>query len=139
MFPPTTRLPHAPGEPLTTNIIRSGVSGSYSYSVASDWANRPVGGLSWADAGGYLRTGCTMGSQAVLKTPARPRTACNTLNGATTNPQLQHRANRVRRGPFRRIRVVQGRVPQEQRQHGMLLGFSYEGRFLLPGVGVAQQ
>ena len=24
------------------NIVRSGISGNYSYSVASDWANRPV-------------------------------------------------------------------------------------------------
>lgn len=31
------------------HIMRSGSSGSYSYSVASDWANRPVGGTSfWA-------------------------------------------------------------------------------------------
>lgn len=32
------------------NIKRSGVYGNYSYSVASDWASRPVTLMSWADA-----------------------------------------------------------------------------------------
>ena len=32
------------------NIKRSGVSGNYTYSVASDWANRPVNYVSWGDA-----------------------------------------------------------------------------------------
>lgn len=32
------------------NIQRSGTSGSYSYSVASDWANRPVNYVSWGDS-----------------------------------------------------------------------------------------
>lgn len=31
-------------------IVRSGASGSYSYSVAADYANRPVNFLSWGDA-----------------------------------------------------------------------------------------
>ena len=31
-------------------IRRSGVSGSYTYSVASDFANRPVTGVSWGNA-----------------------------------------------------------------------------------------
>lgn len=31
------------------NIKRSGVSGSYTYSVATDWANRPVNYVSWGD------------------------------------------------------------------------------------------
>jgi len=32
------------------NITRTGSSGSYTYSVASDWANRPVNFVSWGDA-----------------------------------------------------------------------------------------
>lgn len=32
------------------NIKRSGAPGSYTYSVAPDWANRPVNYVSWADA-----------------------------------------------------------------------------------------
>lgn len=32
------------------NIKRSGSSSSYSYSVASDWANRPVNFVSWGDS-----------------------------------------------------------------------------------------
>jgi hypothetical protein len=32
------------------NIKRNGVSGSYTYSVAADWANRPVNWVSWGDA-----------------------------------------------------------------------------------------
>jgi formylglycine-generating enzyme required for sulfatase activity len=32
------------------NILRSGLYGSYTYSVAPDWANRPVNFVSWGDA-----------------------------------------------------------------------------------------
>jgi formylglycine-generating enzyme required for sulfatase activity len=35
---------------LGCNIQRSGSPGSYSYTVAPDWANRPVNFVSWADA-----------------------------------------------------------------------------------------
>jgi formylglycine-generating enzyme len=36
------------------NIKRSGVSGSYVYNVASDWANRPVNWVSWGDAARFV-------------------------------------------------------------------------------------
>jgi formylglycine-generating enzyme required for sulfatase activity len=32
------------------NIVRSGSSGSYAYTVAADWANRPVNWVNWASA-----------------------------------------------------------------------------------------
>ena len=36
------------------NIKQSGVSGSYTYSVASDWADRPVNFVSWGDAARFV-------------------------------------------------------------------------------------
>jgi formylglycine-generating enzyme len=36
------------------NIKRSGASGDYSYSVAPDWANRPVNEVSWGDAARFI-------------------------------------------------------------------------------------
>jgi formylglycine-generating enzyme len=36
------------------NIGRSGTSGSYTYSVPSDWANRPVNEVSWGDAARFV-------------------------------------------------------------------------------------
>jgi len=39
-----------PGTPKGCNIQRSGYSGSYTYSVAADWADRPVNYVSWGDA-----------------------------------------------------------------------------------------
>ena len=38
-----------PTNSLGCNIQRSGTSGSYTYSVASDWANRPVNYVCWYD------------------------------------------------------------------------------------------
>ena len=40
----------APSGWLGCNIQRSGSSGSYTYSVAPDWADRPVNYVSWGDA-----------------------------------------------------------------------------------------
>jgi formylglycine-generating enzyme required for sulfatase activity len=48
------------------NIERSGVSGSYTYSVAADWADRPVNYVSWADAvrfANWLHNGQPTGAQ----------------------------------------------------------------------------
>jgi formylglycine-generating enzyme required for sulfatase activity len=50
------------------NIIRSGTAGSYSYSVAADWANRPVGWVSLWDAArftNWLHNGQPAGPQGL--------------------------------------------------------------------------
>lgn len=51
---------------LGCNIQRSGTSGSYTYSVASDWANRPVNYVHWGDCArfcNWLTNGQRAGSQ----------------------------------------------------------------------------
>ena len=48
-------------------IQRSGSSGSYTYSVAADWANRPVNYVSWGDAArfaNWLHNGQPTGAKA---------------------------------------------------------------------------
>jgi len=52
-------------------IDRSGSSGSYTYSVASDWANRPVNYVSWYDClrfANWLHNGQPTGSQDAATT-----------------------------------------------------------------------
>ncbi len=53
------------------NIHRSGSPGSYTYSVAPDWANRPVNYVSWGDAArfaNWLHNGQPIGAQDVTNT-----------------------------------------------------------------------
>jgi sulfatase modifying factor 1 len=53
------------------NIKRQGASGSYTYSVAPDWANRPVNFVSWADAvrfANWLHNGQPTGAQDLTTT-----------------------------------------------------------------------
>ncbi len=69
-------------------INRSGSSGSYSYSVASEWANRPVNYVSWGDAArfaNWLHNGQPTGPQGLTTT----EDGAYYLNGATTGAQLQ--------------------------------------------------
>ncbi len=75
-------------------IQRSGSPGSYTYSVASDWANRPVNFVSWGDAArfaNWLHNGQPTGSQDANTT----EDGSYSLNGATTDAQL----NAVTRKP----------------------------------------
>jgi formylglycine-generating enzyme required for sulfatase activity len=68
-------------------IQRSGSSGSYTYSVTSDWANRPVNRVSWGDAArfaNWLHNGQPTGAQNLSTT----EDGAYYLNGATTNAQL---------------------------------------------------
>jgi len=63
-------------------IRRSGSSGSYTYSVAGDYANRPVNFVSWGDSvrfANWLTNGQGSGST---------ETGAYNLNGAMTNAQL---------------------------------------------------
>jgi len=69
------------------NIKRAGSSGSYTYSVAADWANRPVNFVSWGDAArfaNWLTNGQPTGSQGLTTT----ENGAYYLNGATTNAAL---------------------------------------------------
>jgi formylglycine-generating enzyme len=53
------------------NIQRSGEQGSYAYSVAADWANRPVNLVSWGDAArfaNWLTNGQPTGAQCAATT-----------------------------------------------------------------------
>jgi formylglycine-generating enzyme len=53
------------------NIQRFGVPGSYTYSVAADWANRPVNWVDWGDAARYanwLTNGQPTGPQCAATT-----------------------------------------------------------------------
>ncbi len=68
-------------------IKRSGASGSYTYSVASDWANRPVNYVSWGDSArfaNWLHNGQPTGVQGLATT----EDGAYYLNGATTDAQL---------------------------------------------------
>jgi sulfatase modifying factor 1 len=68
-------------------IQRSGSSGSYSYSVASDWANRPVNFVSWGDAArfaNWLTNGQPTGAQNASTT----EDGSYYLNGATSDAAL---------------------------------------------------
>ncbi len=73
-------------------IQRSGLSGSYTYSVASDWPDRPVSYVSWADAArfaNWLHNGQPTGAQDLSTT----EDGAYFLTGATTDEQL-HTVNR---------------------------------------------
>ncbi len=68
-------------------IQRSGSSGSYTYSVAADWANRPVNYVSWGDAArfaNWLHNGQPTGAQGSNTT----EDGAYALNGATTDESL---------------------------------------------------
>ncbi len=69
------------------NIKRTGSSGSYSYIVAADWANRPVNYVSWGDAArfcNWLYNGQPNGSQDFSTT----EDGSYYLNGATSAEAL---------------------------------------------------
>jgi hypothetical protein len=74
--------------PYGCNIKRAGSAGNYTYSVASDWANRPVNLVSFGDAmrfANWLHNGQPTGAQGLNTT----EDGAYYLNGATTNDQLQ--------------------------------------------------
>ena len=68
-------------------IQRSGVSGSYAYSVASDYADRPVNLVSWGDAArfaNWMTNGQPIGAQDLSTT----EDGSYFLNGANTDAAL---------------------------------------------------
>lgn len=69
------------------NIKRTGSSGSYAYSVASDWASRPVNWVSWGSAArfaNWLTNGQPVGDQNATTT----EDGSYLLNGVTDFSQL---------------------------------------------------
>jgi formylglycine-generating enzyme required for sulfatase activity len=69
------------------NIKRTGSAGAYNYSVASEWANRPVNYVSWGDAarfGNWLTNGQPAGGQDLTTTES----GSYYLNGANTDAAL---------------------------------------------------
>jgi formylglycine-generating enzyme len=69
------------------NIQRSGPSGSYSYSVDPDWANRPVNYVSYGDSArfaNWLHNGQPIGAQGLATT----EDGAYYLNGATSDAAL---------------------------------------------------
>ena len=69
------------------NIKRTGTSGNYSYSLDSDWANRPVNFVSWGDAArftNWLHNNQPSGVQGLSTT----EDGAYYLNGATTDTAL---------------------------------------------------
>jgi len=71
----------------STRIQRNGVSGSYAYSVAADWANRPVNYVSWGDAArfsNWMHNGQPTGTQ----TNSTTEDGAYFLNGATSEVDL---------------------------------------------------
>jgi formylglycine-generating enzyme required for sulfatase activity len=70
------------------NIVRHGSSGSYTYSVAPDWADRPVNYVSWGDAArfaNWLHNGQPTGAQGLSTT----EDGSYFLNGKTSDSQLE--------------------------------------------------
>ncbi len=68
-------------------IQRSGDPGSYTYTVAANWADRPVNFVSWGDAArfaNWMHNGQPTGAQDQTTT----EDGSYYLNGATTNTQL---------------------------------------------------
>jgi formylglycine-generating enzyme required for sulfatase activity len=76
-----------PSGALGCKIQRPGSPGSYAYSVASDWANRPVNYVSWGDAArfaNWLHNGQPTGGQNISTT----EDGSYFLNGATSDAAL---------------------------------------------------
>ena len=72
---------------LGCNILRNGYPGSYTYSVAADWANRPVNYVSWGDAArfcNWMHNGQPTGAQHLTTT----EDGSYLLDGATSDAAL---------------------------------------------------
>jgi autotransporter-associated beta strand protein len=70
--------------PTGPRIQRSGLSGSYSYSVAADYEDRPINFISWGDAARFCNW-LHNGQPAGVQGPGTTERGSYTLDGATTN------------------------------------------------------
>ncbi|MCY2931213.1 MAG: SUMF1/EgtB/PvdO family nonheme iron enzyme [Planctomycetota bacterium] len=68
-------------------IQRSGLSGSYMYSVSSDYANRPVNYVGWGDAARFVNW-LTNGQPQGAQTASTTEDGSYYLNGATTDEAI---------------------------------------------------
>ncbi len=75
------------GSAVGCDIQRTGNPGSYSYSVASDWADRPVNFITWGNAARFCNW-LTNGQRTGAEGPATTEDGSYSLNGATTNSAL---------------------------------------------------
>ena len=85
---------YEPSDDYGCKIQRTGSPGSYTYSVGSDWADRPVNYVSWGDAArfsNWLHNGQPTGAQGLGTT----EDGAYFLNGAVTDTELMA----VTRGP----------------------------------------
>ena len=64
-------------------IVRTGSAGSYAYSVAADYANRPVNYVSWGDSARFTNW-LTNNQPTGTQTAATTESGAYTLSGATT-------------------------------------------------------
>ncbi|MCX5653057.1 MAG: SUMF1/EgtB/PvdO family nonheme iron enzyme [Planctomycetota bacterium] len=69
------------------NIKRTGSSGAYTYSVASDYANRPVNFVSWGDAARFANW-LTHGQPTGAQDASTTEDGSYYLNGATSDAEL---------------------------------------------------
>jgi formylglycine-generating enzyme required for sulfatase activity len=69
------------------NIVRTGSPGSYSYSVAGDWPERPVNYVSWGDAARFCNW-LHNGQPARAQDPSTTEDGSYCLNGAMTDAEL---------------------------------------------------
>jgi formylglycine-generating enzyme required for sulfatase activity len=69
------------------NIKRTGLSGSYTYSVALDWVNRPVNFVSWGDSARFANW-LTHGQPTGAQDGSTTEDGSYYLNGATTDAAL---------------------------------------------------
>ena len=70
------------------NILRAGAPGSYTYSIAADWEDRPVNYVSWGDVArfaNWLTNGMPTGAQDASTT----EDGTYPLNGATSSTDLK--------------------------------------------------
>lgn len=68
-------------------IIRTGTAGSYTYSVATDFANRPVNYVSWGDAARFSNW-LSNGQPTGVQNAATTEDGAYTLSGATSGSAL---------------------------------------------------
>ncbi|HEX3356562.1 MAG TPA: SUMF1/EgtB/PvdO family nonheme iron enzyme [Tepidisphaeraceae bacterium] len=79
----------ASGDTASCNIVQSGSSGAFSYSVASDYANLPVNLTTWGDAARFCNWLTNGQPNTGVENASTTEDGSYFLNGATSNAALQ--------------------------------------------------